>query len=515
MPFRSILFDDREAPPDLDRRTAPECFADLNLDLVVASVTLGRDEYGLKPFFYVPLDNLDLIAFRHEVLRDLEDRDLLDWVGAFAGGMRSMRAALAQAGKLHYALQKQRWFLEAAAIYCDAVTGLDGHLADARLRSRGLLAFRDALHGYLASPAFTSLRDDTHRVTAELSGVRYCLDIRGNRIRVTRYDGQSDYGAEVLQAFEKFKRTAAKEYRFEFSTWAEMNHVEAAVLERVAGLHPEVFTSLDQYCARHRDFADPLVRAFDREVQFYVACREYVARLTRAGLSFCYPRMDDHSKAVHARDAFDLALAGRLLGDREGDGAPVVTNDFELTGPERILVVSGPNQGGKTTFARMFGQLHYLASLGWPVPGTDARLFLFDRLYTHFEQEEDLQNLSGKLEGDLRRIHAILAEATSSSIVVMNESFSATTTDDALVIGRDILEEIIRRDMLGVSVTFLDELASLSEATVSMVSGVDARDAARRTFKVLRRPADGRAYAWAIAEKYGLTYNDITARLAP
>jgi hypothetical protein len=58
--------------------------ADLNLDQVIASATAGKDEYDLKPFYYLPLQDVDDVAFRHEVMRDLEHRALLDGVKAFA-----------------------------------------------------------------------------------------------------------------------------------------------------------------------------------------------------------------------------------------------------------------------------------------------------------------------------------------------------------------------------------------------------------------------------------------------
>jgi DNA mismatch repair protein MutS len=505
--FDSILFD---RPSDVSDRDDPSMFGDLNLDQVFAALAAGREEYQLMPFFRSPLRDIQSVEYRHEILRDLENKALSGAVTQFADGMREMRTHLVQANKLRARYQKERWFLDAASIYRKAVAALADALAAIDLSSRGFIAFRQYLAAYTQSAAFTELVADIARVTRLLDEVRYCVNIRGNQVKVTRYEGEADYGAQVQQTFAKFAKNPVKDYRVAFPDWPDMHYVEERILGFVARLFPDAFQALDEFRARHARYLDKAIWAFDREVQFYVAYLNFIAPMKAAGLEFCYPAVSADIKQIKASGSFDLALAAKLMPI----AGVVVRNDFYLEGPERIVVVSGPNHGGKTTFARMFGQLHYLASLGYPVPGREASLFLADRVFTHFEREEDLATLRGKFEDELIRIRDALDQATGDSVLVMNESFASTTLRDALFVGERVLDRMIVLGLLGVYVTFVDELASLNEACVSMVATVVPDNPAERTYELVRKPADGLAYAAAIAGKYGLTYGQLKDRLA-
>jgi DNA mismatch repair protein MutS len=95
----------------------------------------------------------------------------------------------------------------------------------------------------------------------------------------------------------------------------------------------------------------------------------------------------------------------------------------------------------------------------------------------------------------------------------MNGSFTSTTLRDARVLGREVMRRLIELGPLRVDVTFVDELASLGPSTVSMVSTVVLDSPTMRIYKIVCRPADGLAYAAAIAEKYGLTYQRLRRRI--
>ena len=503
----SVLF----ACSDLQRASAkePTFFGDLNLGQMVETIVAGLEEYELAEFFYEPLHESGQVDYRHQVVRDLERKEIAAAVRGFVATMHKMRDRLSLSAKVHDVRQRQRWFLAAAEAYCDAVGQLDVSLNNVLPGSAALRGLRTFTVAYGRSHEFVELKAEVQQLTAELGQVRYTVRSKGLQITVDRFSEETDLTEEVRTTFARFRENPAKSYRARFLEHADNSQVESWILELVAELNPDVFARLGQFCRRHAEFLDPTLARFDREIHFYLAYMDYIEPLKAAGVAFCLPAVSSESKQSQADGACDLVLARKLVAN----GVEIVANDFELSGPERILVVTGPNQGGKTTFARMFGQLHHLAALGLPVPARQAILFLPDRMFSHFEREEDIRSLRSKFEEELVRIHEILEQASGRSILIMNESFGSTTAADSLKVGRRVLERVIELDMICVCVTFVDELSELGDATVSMMSTVDADDLSRRTFRVIRKPADGLAYAVALAQRHGLGYDQLKRRL--
>jgi DNA mismatch repair ATPase MutS len=506
--YTSVLFPHGGAPTGAD--AAPDCFADLHLDEIVAAVTAGHPDGRVEEFFHVPLHEVSAVEHRQQVFRDLMRDQTRQPILNFVDSMRTMRHRLNQASHLSHPLQRQGWFIHAVQTFCNTVSLLRDELAHAEPTSRGLRDFADYVAEYVDSEVFRHLVTDTEAVQTRLHNVRYTVHIEGLRVHVEKYRGQTDYSEGVVATFDRFATEVREDYCAALKDHADMNPVEERILDCVAELYPDAFAQLDEFCHRNVRFARSGIVQFDSEIRFYLQYLQFVSRFTAAGLAFSYPEVTTEPGTLSADDAFDLALA-----IKSADGSrPLVGNSFNLSDPERIFVVTGPNQGGKTTFARTVGQCAYLASLGCPIPARRGRFTLPDQIYTHFERKEALSSLHGKLEDELVRIHDILSRATATSVIIMNESLSSTTVSDALLISTEILERILELRCVAVCVTFLDELASADRACVSMVGEVAPDDPTRRTFTFTRRPADGLAYAAALADKHGLSHDVLRRRIS-
>ncbi len=502
--FKSVLFPDGKSE---NTGKIPPFFNDLNLDSIVDGMTVMASN-EVRRFFYCNLANERDIEYRQQISQDLERTETFNTILEFTKNMKRVHLFLERRDKLRHRYQKERWFLDAVLMYCRTVRTLQKFLFKCNLRSEGLLGFRQYIDAYTRSEKFTTLCQEAKKVEKRLSEIRYVLYIKENKVRVQKYNSQSDYSVEIMKVFEKFKRESAKDYRVDFNEMLDVNHVEAKILDFVGEIYSEVFSELEIFGQKHANFQDKTIARFENEVQFYLSYLEYISPLKKAGMNFCYPHFSS-SKKIDVQNLFDLSLAQKLLNE----GRKVVCNDFTLKENERIVVVTGPNQGGKTTFVRALGQNLYLGTLGLPIPARRAEFFTFDKLFTHFEKEENVNDLHGKLEDDLLRIHEILEMATNKSIVIMNEIFSSTTLDDALLLGRKVLREIDNLGAIAILVTFMDELSKYNERTVSMVSKVDEKDPNIRTYKILRMPANGLSYAVSLAKKYALTYEQLKERM--
>lgn len=509
-PFESVL--ERSAAVRGGEATSADALRDLALGHVLERLTHGPDDEDLAARFRTPLSDVAAVRYRQDVFRALDHHEVGSVILGLVDALRRSSDAGRGAAGSHDALQRLRLHLNAVLRYVDAVAAAAAELPAALdavdARSDALRGFGEHLTTLHTNEGFRRLEDRATALDAEWRAATFDVLLDGSRVTVGPFDGESDLGAEIADVFDRFRQGATRDYRAKLPVTG-FDHVQGWTLENVARLRPAHFERLERFAVETASFADPVVLRFAHEIRFYTAYLEHIDPVRRAGLPFCYPTVSDSSHELRAVSTFDLALARTLP-----PGTPVVTNDLELTGSERILVISGPNQGGKSTIARAFGQLLHLAAIGCPVPGRMVHVPLVDQVLTQFEREEALDNPEGRLGTEIHRIHELLEQATARSAIVLNEIFTSTTRADAEALSREVFGRITELDALAVCVTFLDELSRLNSKTVSMVSEIDPADPALRTFRVVRRAADGRAYAMALAAKHGLRRDDILARFA-
>ena len=491
--------------------TQSDYLADLNLDQLFAAVR----EWAAHPdstaaLLGSPLTDIETIYYRQEIFADLTDPELRKSARQLAVNLSRIRGQLQTARQIDDPLERQGWFLDAACRYCNAVDSIIAALQAAPISSPGLTDLTHALLNYQRDDGFAALRADAVQTRQALSAVRYCLHIKGRTVEVSRYRDQPDYSQQIIEVFSRFQQNPPHDYLLTYRFPPVLGNVGTNILGLLAKLFPDQFARLARFCQDHPEFASPQVTGLESEFDFYLSYLDHIDTLQASGLAFCYPTIALPLDGESADNTFDIVLAAKL----SKAGQTVVVNSFELHPPERIFVVSGPNQGGKTTFARTFGQLHHLAAIGCPIPGTAATIGLASAIYTHFQQEEHIVELKGRLQNDLERIHQIISTADERAVVVINELFSSATLQDARYLGTQIIQRLIAIRARCVYVTFVDELAGIGPEIVSLTSSVDPANAVERTFKIVRAPANGIAYALALAERYDLTYDRLTRLLA-
>lgn len=489
-----------------------ECsfFKDLNLSAIIDAITRQVKDEDLKPIFYTLLNNVEDINYRLDVFKDLKNEDLRVALASFANKMSHIikeHRKLTSIEKANYA--DKAILLDLIADYIENVNKLNNDLKNLAYDALAIKELHKYISDLIEDNFFKNMETDLKNIYENVGKIDFNLFLNEGFIYVLKPSfTETDFSLEINDLLKPLI-DEEEPINIKKQNKSLSIGIKKSMLKIISDMYPDTFKIIDSFFNNYFNFIDEALMNFPREFFFYTAYLNFMDRIKNLGLNFCIPMVSTTNKEYEVNDCYDIALAYSFLyTDRQ-----MVLNSFYLRDEERTIVISGPNQGGKTTFARMFGQLNYLATIGVPVPGTKAKLFAPDMIYTHFEVEENVIKASGKLNLELERLYEITTNMTSRSVIILNEIFSSTSIADGIVLGKKFLDSLLEVDAICVFVTFLDELSKYNKTIVSMVSTVIPSSPELRTLKIIREESNGLAYAMAIAKKYSLDYLDIKRRI--
>ncbi len=500
MGFTSIL-DLIEVEEEV-RMKRPTFFLDLNIDQIVDSIQDKNSQYDLRRLFWYFPKNQECEEYRRQVYADIKQEPIYEGLNCFSKTLQKMRVFLENKENVEFEIQKNICQVEAVGAYVTGILQLKTTLQE-HLRSKGFQNLKEYLDTYSQTTEYEKLEKEVLGLVKELDDLRLIITIENNKVEIKEGSLDGSYEKKLEGLF------TLGEYELQSPFVGELNfgYLEEEIFAAVKKKKGELFEKIDKVAEASVDFADEVILRFEKEVQYYLSYRMLQKDMESSGYHFGVPE-ESIDGTMSGEGVYDLALA--LVNRRYGQ--PVIDNSFSYGDGEKFFVLNGPNQGGKTTFARSLGQLVYFAKMGLDVPAKAVKLPYYDQIATHFSVEESMETGRGKLMEELVRLKPMMENESDNLFVVINELFTTAANYDAYVMGSKVLEFFIEKGCRGIYVTHIHELTKAHEGIVSLRALLEDGDYHKRTYKIVRGDAEEQGYAGDIVEKYELTYEQLKAR---
>ncbi|HKM33535.1 MAG TPA: hypothetical protein VJY54_02185 [Lachnospiraceae bacterium] len=499
MEFRSIL-DLRENPEkDVPRSTF---FLDLNIEQIIDNIKAMWGDNSTRFYYYFPVDQ-ECEDYRREVYADIKRQDVYTIFYDFVSHMKRRGELLCKKEQVSINVQKQMWHVLEAGCYCNALTELVQKLDGITLQSKGLQTFHTYLKQYIDLEEFIQMRKLATELGNKLSNYHFVITYENNNFVLA--EGQ------VNGTYEGFLDECCPNRQMKmkspFMGLANLNQLEQELIKIFMKKEPDFFKQADLFYKKYATYENDVVIRFTSEITFYLSFFCFSQQMRKAGFEFAAPTVCEE-QPISAKGLYDLALAcvNRKANEQ------VIGNDMCYEEGESFFVLTGPNQGGKTTFARSLGQLIYFCKMGLDVPARSANIHYFKDILTHFSVEESVETGRGKLKEELIRLAPMMHESDENAFVIINELFTTAANHDACIMGKSVLEHFIKQKCQGIYVTHLRELSELNGGVVSIRATLDEQR--MQNFRIIRGKADDTACAANQVNKYRLTYEQLKERLS-
>ena len=496
MTFKSILNISENNLPDPEYRIF---YTDFNLDQIIDRICADWPDIK-KEFYRFPVDK-DCESYRREVLNDMKNSNIRELFITFLREMKEWEKAKETKESVAEDAQRNTWLLMETGHYIDSLEHLYNNLSAHVLSSRGLKAFLTFLEEYLNSAPYLDMKQEMNRIRTTLKDMRFRITYDKDRFIISEEEQRANYSGYLNKVFP----TNTGEFKNPFSGNPNWKELEYEIYILIKKKYPDIFKDINSFYKKHKDYCLSEVILFKKEISYYLAFLEFRDKMTDGNFNFTAPDCDEEAP-IFADGLYDLALAcNYMYEDKE-----VVANDMALHPGESFIVVTGPNQGGKTTFARSLGQLVYFCKMGLDVPAKKCNMHYFKNILSHFSVEESIESGKGKLKEELVRLKPMMKENCDNAFVVINELFTTAANYDACIMGINVIKHFLEHNCCGIYVTHLYELASVDNKIVSMKAMLNENN--KQTFHIERSEAVEYAFADNQVNKYQLRYEQIVKR---
>ena len=367
-----------------------------------------------------------------------------------------------------------RWSVEALQLFMEALKRLrqitDEHAEE--FRSEGFAALFGTLIRELDDDYFRAVEEHLRQLrfrdgvllSAELGkgnkGVNYILRMSGRTkqswLRRISANNHSAYTLRIHPRDESGART-------------------------LAGLRDRGINLAANALAQSTDHILSFLIMLRCELGFYIGCLNVHEKLSRKGEPLCFPvPLTGGQAALSCHGLYDVCLSLRL-------DIRAVGNDVNADN-KSLVMITGANQGGKSTFLRSIGLAQLMMQCGMFTPADSLSASICERLFTHYRREEDATMNSGKLDEELSRMSGIADDITRGSIVLFNESFAATNEREGSEIARQVIRALTESGIKVFFVTHLFDLARslyLQQADAAIFLRAERQADGQRTFRLV------------------------------
>jgi hypothetical protein len=361
-------------------------------------------------------DDIDTIYYRQDVLKDC-----IGNVAAIEALYAIARKALAaeaadllgtSARSVSMALVRSKALLESLRDALQKIRKIAGEY-EARVRSEGLRTLFGSIRDELNDAFFAAMR--RHLKELNFSGGMHI----GARL------GEGNKGADYVLHRQPRARGQGVSFRVSGLDGTGRRALEEIKLRSLSRVARALAQSVDHILA--------FLRTVETELAFYLGCARLHAKLQTLGYAVCFPRAGGPHERKHS--VVGLYDIGAALSTKGG----AVVNDVEAD-EKALVIVTGANRGGQSTFLRSVGVAQLMMQCGMFVAARSFHANICERIFTHFRRADGFAVKDGRLEEELGRMSAIVDHLVPNSMLLFNESFAAGDE----IAGSEIAEHLVR-----------------------------------------------------------------------